>query len=74
MKALLNGAIKPNDPIVVESDTLEPRRGVYKVVSVQHRGNIASREFYSIVDCVRASSGIVELAPDTAQATQIATT
>ena len=70
VKSMLNGRIKPNDLIAVDSKTLSPNRGIYKVVSVTHKGSTFQKEYYTEIDCVRAPDGTVELTPDTDQATR----
>lgn len=68
VRCLLNGALKPNDPVIVESEVLTPTRGVYKIVSVVHRGSTHQNTFYSIIDCVSAADSFIELQPTAEQA------
>ena len=71
---LLNGALKPNEPVIIESDTLSPSRGIYKIISVKHKGSTYANTFFSEIECVSIIGEFVELAPTADQAIAIAST
>ena len=71
---LLNGALKPNEPVIIESDTLSHSRGIYKIISVKHKGSTYANTFFSEIECVSIIGEFVELAPTADQAIAIAST
>lgn len=71
---LLNGALKPNEPVIIESETLSPNRGIYKIIAVKHSGSTEGNNFFSEVECISLAGQFVEVAPTADQAIAIAKT